>query len=373
MDGYDADSEYSFSLTSTTATWTVNDNYRLTIVGTDLDTNHGKITAIYSDTWGSIKGIRGADFNLFRAGMDEQDWGKIGAALKGIDLNGSANWDYNYFQGFGGDDDIKLANHAFYADYLYFDGGNDHVNLGTGSDFVYASSVNYIPDYETLRWEVDGGGGLNSLYLWQDPSTSSKGYQILNATTKGFDITLGKESEFLDGTALFKHFSAVYGTPFADRVTGDADWNTLHGEGGADNLNGAGGNDTLYGGNGNDSIIGGKGKDELYGEAGADTFILNAAAGSTVDIANRDTIHDFKRADHDEIDLHLMDANSKKQGNQAFDFIGTQSFHHQAGELRYVQKGGDTFVYGDVNGDGKADFALALDGKIGFHAGDFNL
>jgi len=68
-----------------------------------------------------------------------------------------------------------------------------------------------------------------------------------------------------------------------------------------------------------------------------------------------------------------MDADTGKRGNQAFDFIGMHGFHHHAGELRYVQKGRDSFVYGDINGDGKADFALEINGKVDFHATDFHL
>jgi len=365
MEGYQAGSKYSFSLTSTQATWSVDDDYLMAITGTNLDTDHGRITSIIADV-GAINlfGIN-VDFNLFHAGMEEHDWTKIGAALKGIDLSFSSKGAYDHFQGLGGDDNITFINTSFYGDKVYFDGGNDTIILGNGSNSVYASSLNYVPDYETLHWEIDGRRGLNSLYLWQDPVTASSiGHQIVNATTKGFDITLGRESTFLDGTALFTYFTYVYATPFADKITGDAADNVLYGEAGVDNLNGAGGADAIFGGGG---------KDDLYGGAGTDTFFLNTAAGSTADIAGRDVIHDFSSADHDRIDVHLMDADTGKRGNQAFDFIGMHGFHHHAGELRYVQKGRDSFVYGDINGDGKADFALEINGKVDFHATDFHL
>jgi len=68
-----------------------------------------------------------------------------------------------------------------------------------------------------------------------------------------------------------------------------------------------------------------------------------------------------------------MDANSNKNGSQAFHFIGTAHFHGTAGELHYATSGHQTIVSGDINGDGKADFELVLVGHIHLTAGDFQL
>ena len=64
---------------------------------------------------------------------------------------------------------------------------------------------------------------------------------------------------------------------------------------------------------------------------------------------------------------------TKAGGDQAFKFIGTEKFHGKAGELRFVKDDGDTFVYGDVNGNGKADFAIALDRLLTLTKSDFIL
>ena len=41
--------------------------------------------------------------------------------------------------------------------------------------------------------------------------------------------------------------------------------------------------------------------------------------------------------------------------------------------MRFEAKGGDTLVFGDVNGDGKADFSIRFDDALVFVKGDFIL
>jgi hypothetical protein len=67
-------------------------------------------------------------------------------------------------------------------------------------------------------------------------------------------------------------------------------------------------------------------------------------------------------------------SDAKKGGaDNAFHFIGTTKFHHKKGELYYVVKNGDATVKGDVNGDGKADFAILLKHVTSLAATDFDL
>jgi Ca2+-binding RTX toxin-like protein len=141
---------------------------------------------------------------------------------------------------------------------------------------------------------------------------------------------------------------------------------------GKDRIYGGTENNILSGGNGKDQLLGGGGADILTGGPGADRFIFKTLSDSTVAARGRDTITDFAPG-RDTIDLHSIDANSKVDGNQAFLFIGGQDFHHKAGELHIVRSSGDTVVEGDVNGDGKADFAIALTGHINLNSGDFAL
>ena len=163
-------------------------------------------------------------------------------------------------------------------------------------------------------------------------------------------------------------------------LTGSNGSNTLTGTAAEDNLSGLGGNDTLVGGGGADNLDGGKGNDTLTGGLGGDTLwggggqdvftytsINDSLAGAT------DIIGDFSRSDRDRISLSGIDANANASGDQAFAFIGSGSFTGVAGQLRYQQAGGNTFVMGDVNGDGIADFVIQVNGTMTFVTGDFIL
>ncbi|MBB3977945.1 chitinase [Rhizobium azooxidifex] len=167
-----------------------------------------------------------------------------------------------------------------------------------------------------------------------------------------------------------------------DRLLGVAGNDTLYGGAGKDGMDGGSGNDRLYGdsGNdtlkgdtGNDALEGGAGADRLLGGSGGDTFVFRLVGHSTVASSGCDRIDDFSRSSGDEISLSAIDAKTAVSGNNAFVFIGDDAFHKKAGELRYQHKNGDTLVLADINGNGKADFAILLDGTFNLKASDFIL
>jgi len=158
-----------------------------------------------------------------------------------------------------------------------------------------------------------------------------------------------------------------------DRILGTNGKNTYDGGVGNDQISGKAGNDVLKGGAGNDKLYGGAGRDELHGGAGKDIFIFKSVKDSTVASSGRDTIKDFSSKQGDKFDLKAIDADTGTNGNQTFEFIGTKSFSGDAGELRYIKKGGDTFVFADVNGDKKADFSILIDASLSLKATDFIL
>ena len=153
----------------------------------------------------------------------------------------------------------------------------------------------------------------------------------------------------------------------------------LFGEAGIDNLYGEDGNDLLYGGSEGDSLTGGAGSDTLYGEAGNDLLngsagidILNGGAGadrylfdageSGSTLTTADRIQGFSSAQGDIIDLGATGLTS---------FIGGTAFGNVAGQVRSEVIGGNTYVMGDVDGNGVADFIVRIDGVVMLGSGDF--
>lgn len=228
-------------------------------------------------------------------------------------------------------------------DTLYGHDGNDTLEGGDGNDVLI------------------GGAGADRLSGGNGTDMAS--YAGAKA---GVVASLTKPS-INTGDAKGDTYSSIEnltGSSHADRLTGDAKANVI--DGGA-------GNDVLSGGAGNDQLIGGLGFDDLYGGAGSDRFVFRSVKELGTSTTATDTIFDFSQKDKDVIDLAAIDANLKKSGDQAFSFIGTAKFSNTAGELRYEKTKADTYVYGDIDGNGKADFVLHIDAAINLKAGDFIL
>ena len=103
-------------------------------------------------------------------------------------------------------------------------------------------------------------------------------------------------------------------------------------------------------------------------------FDFDATFHSGAGTAKADTIADFMQG-FDTIDLSTIDASSVDVGNNDFTFIGDAAFGGIAGELRYdtAVSPGMTVVYGDTNGDGRADMEIRLTGTITLTDLDFML
>lgn len=218
------------------------------------------------------------------------------------------------------------------ADLLQGDGGADQIAGFGGND--------------TLK----GAGGNDHL-------SGGAGDDILSGGAGNDTLVGGAGKDVLDGGAG------------NDRLDGGGGNDQLIGGAGNDLLLGGAGNDVLTGGRGADKLAGGGGADVLTGGAGNDVFIFKSIKESTVKANGRDTIIDFARGDR--IDVSSIDANTLRKGDQDFDFIGRDGFSKTAGELRFERSKGDTFVYGDVNGDGRADFAIRLDDDLNLREADF--
>lgn len=161
--------------------------------------------------------------------------------------------------------------------------------------------------------------------------------------------------DLIDGTSEADEIRAGEGD---DEISAEGGSDDVHGGEGDDDLRGGAGADLLKGGAGNDVLLGGIGKDLLKGGAGADSFVFKTLKDSAAG-AKRDVVH-FSDADGDELDLTGIDASESLSGNQAFDWIGRKAFTGDEGELQL--KGG--LLRGDVDGDGRADFAIGVAGTL---------
>ena len=204
-------------------------------------------------------------------------------------------------------------------------GGDDTLLGGTGDDIIRG-----LGGDDTL----DGRGGDDSLYGGSDD-----------------DRLLGGDGD--------------------DRLDGGGGDDQLSGGAGDDNLDGGAGADRLFGLDGDDQLIGGLGWDELSGGGGADRFVLNEVAESFTE--NPDQLLDFRAYERDKLDVSGIDANSQTAQDEAFAFIENDPFSGSAGELRFTESHGATYLYGDVNGDGEADFALELLGVSSLSVDDLIL
>ena len=236
-------------------------------------------------------------------------------------------------------------------------------------DFTRSSGVHFA-----LDGSIDATG-------WAKDDTYTNFEDVLGSNTGG-DVLVGDGfGNVLNG---FGGNDTLTGQGGADTLLGGRGNDTLDGGAGSDQLIGGASNDillggddgdTLLGGLGNDTLTGGLGADSLEGGGGADRFVFAAGdlAGTTRNEGGHDTIVDFRPAEGDRIDLSALDANTLVARDQAFTFIGSAAFHKIAGELRFEQFANGSYVEGDTNGDGVADFSIfLLDDKTPV-AGDFVL
>lgn len=227
--------------------------------------------------------------------------------------------------------------------------------------FFSENDVLYGDDEDDVMRGYDGDDSLSG-YRGDDFLGGGDGADSLWGDAGDDALAGGADDDFL------------YGGNGKDLLNGESGNDSLFGESNADILKGGSGNDWLEGGSGKDTLEGGKGADTLKGDSGVDRFVFKSIADSTVKEIGRDMILDFSGDSGDRIDLKAIDSNAKSAGNQAFKFVGDGGFHRTAGELRYKQyDNNETYVYGDVNGDGKADFAIGFSGLIDFTKADFIL
>ncbi|MGH6734576.1 MAG: calcium-binding protein [Methyloceanibacter sp.] len=317
----------------------------------------GRLVFAWSDasqTGGDTDGnaIRGQIFDprdeavtLFGTGFDD--------TLVGTFLN-------DFIEGRSGNDELFGENGQ---DTLRGENGNDTLHGGLGNDLLDGGAGNDFLFGDNGSDLLFGGLGNDVLVGGDGPDQLAGG---AGNDTYSLDSVLDTVIESAgQGTdtiqAAFSINLANYANVENVLLAGTEDLSLI----------GSNARNFLQGNEGDNLIRGGRGGDSLFGYDGADTFVYTSVRDSTTRSSGRDTILDFNRVD-DLIDLSAIDARAGG-GNQAFTFIGRQSFHERKGELHYIVRNGDAIVEGDVNGDGKADFAIRVNDVTRLNAGDFDL
>lgn len=250
----------------------------------------------------------------------ENVWGSNAGDL--IEGNSVAN----DLSGLGGNDDLYGlgGNDTLWGSY-----GDDNLEGGTGADTLF------------------GGSGIDqAIYI-----SSAVGVNVSLLSHKGS----GGEAE---GDVL-NGIENLFGSHFADRLTGDDGDNRLNGYEGADVLSGGGGNDFLRGRYDKDTLTGGSGSDTFY-------FDHDGLPGRV----NADVITDFSSVQGDKIDVTHADGGLYDHDDTS-SFIGNAEFTggHQ---VRFSAGLDATFV--EVSGADQTQVTtIRLDGHHQLHANDFIL
>lgn len=296
----------------------------------------------------TIDGMRGDDILNGGEGSDHLfGWGDEDT------LNGGEGIDF--LDGGRGKDTLNGDNGA---DELYGQRGTDTLKGGAGEDKLYGGQG---------RDNLDGGAGVDFLAggVGDDTYIVDVVGDVLEELRLGGRDTV--ESAVTWTLGVYFEELELTGTTAIDG-TGSAGKNKITGNSGANKLLGLDGNDTLAGGAGADTLTGGRGDDRMAGGAGADTFILTA---DSIGQHEKDRISDFSNGDGDLINLTAIDADTNTDGDQAF--VAVARFTGVAGEMALSYKGGTTTVKLDVDGDGKADYTLKINGDLTLHTGTWLL
>lgn len=249
------------------------------------------------------------------------------------------------------------------------------------SDFMMIPGRNLMgtADADTLSGNdgndiLDGQGGADTLIGFKGNDVyyvDNVGDVIFESSDQGNDIVYARASYTLGAGVSVELLSAAStGATSLQSLTGNEFGQTIIGNAGGNILSGAGGDDRLIGGGGNDRLIGGAGADSFVFETIGDSHAY--AQRSDGHKVMPDVIVDFTQGT-DKIDLRGIDAILVTGTNDAFTFIGSAAFSHQAGQVRFETAGGFTSIYADMDGDGLADMQILLQMPATLTSADFVL
>jgi len=194
------------------------------------------------------------------------------AILRGYDnrndtlIGGSEN---DVLRGLGGDDVLRGGR------------GNDLIEGGAGADSLVGGT-----GFDTVSYGASDAGVTVSLGEPQGRGSASGGHASKDASNH----------DTIEG------FEAIVGSPHADTLTGNSEFNQLYGGAGMDTLRGGGGGDVLVGGADADVLDGGEGWDTAAYWGSSHGVTVSLVAGTTPrggdaadDEGNGDTLRSIER------------------------------------------------------------------------------
>ncbi len=257
---------------------------------------------------------------------------------------------------------------------VHFDGDRvwiDWGNLSLDPHYAIVLNVAFAPPppiVDHLEFTPDNDGTLTSPvdfnYL-ADNAYKPTG-AIYNASG-GDDVVILPGLATVDAGnpwSYARKFDAGAGNDIVQGANGN---DNVHGSGGNDWLWGRAGNDDLEGGTGNDVLNGGLGADIMNGGSGADVFMFLKTELGTTRSGTHDKIGDFHPG-IDKLDLSELFSDAPTFGGIHKGALSNTTSDAYA--IGFVYENGRTWVEGDVNGDGRADFTIELANRQSLSAGD---
>jgi Ca2+-binding RTX toxin-like protein len=259
------------------------------------------------------------------------------------------------------------------ADKIYGGLGNDDIEGEAGADLLDGGDGNDFLKGGTEDDELIGGLGDDRLEGGADKDRlyGDDGRDYLDGGTGDDLLVGGMGDDILDGG---DDADRLFGESGNDLLRGGAGADMLDGGSGLDRLLGGAGDDRLFGSAGNDVLNGGAGKDVLQGDSGKDVFVFfNAAETGDKSAGTQDVIVDFLQ-NFDKIDLSAMYGSGAAKAGFALITNGDRMLvtnTNRAYDVSAFQESGRTWVVGDINGDGRADFGIELTGLHRLKLSDF--
>ena len=215
--------------------------------------------------------------------------------------------------------------------------GDDTLEGGAGDDWQLQGGAGAD--------QIDGGAGFD--FAVYDESDAGVTVNLATGTGQGGHA----EGDTLTG------IEGVFGTSYADHLTGDGGDNSLLGFGGNDALEGGAGDDTLNGHAGDDTLTGGGGSDWLNGQAGHD-LLTGGGDADTFVFGGGDTVADFQDGS-DKIEISGF-------GHITADNFEANVTIRQSGSDVEVQIGDDVLTLNGVSAADLTvdDFVLDVDGQV---------